>query len=98
MSIYNQLKENPPKLKIKGKPREIKINLISCMCDNEYRWTIYKNENGDYRINTHGFCYSNWQIKHHRDDIEWIADEGNWEQVFKMINTGTSKIQSIKYR
>ena len=98
MSKYQELLVNPPKLKIEGKPREIKINLVSCMCDNEYRWTIKQNEDGDYKINTHGFAYSNWQIQHLKDDIEWVADEGNWERVIQMINTGTSKINNIKYR
>tara|TARA_R110000782_G_scaffold150915_1_gene243643 strand:- start:431 stop:727 length:297 start_codon:yes stop_codon:yes gene_type:complete len=98
MSKYQELWGNPPKLNVEGDPREVKINLISCMCDNKYRWTIYKNDGGDYKINTHGFAYSNWQIKYLKDDIEWIADEGNWGAVFKMINTGTSKIESIKYR
>ena len=98
MSKYRELLINPPKLKLEGKPREIKINLISCMCDNSHRWTIKQNSEGDYRINTHGFAYSNWQIKHRKDDIEWTADDGNWKEVFKMINTGTSKIESIKYR
>lgn len=98
MTKYQELLENPPKLKIEGKPREIKINLVSCMCDNKYRWTIKQNEDGDYKINTHGFAYSNWQIKDRKDDIEWIADEGDWDEVFEMINTGTSKVESIKYR
>ncbi len=98
MSKYQELLENPPKLKIEGKPREIKINLVSCMCDNKYRWTIKQNEDGDYKINTHGFAYSNWQIKDRKDDIEWVADEGDWNEVFEMINTGTSKVESIKYR
>ena len=98
MSKYQELLVNPPKLKIEGKPKEIKIDLVSCMCDNEYRWTIKQNEDGDYKINTHGFAYSNWQIRARRDDIEWIADEGNWDKVFLLINSGTSKIESIKYR
>ena len=98
MSKYQELLVNPPKLKIEGKPKEIKIDLVSCMCDNRYRWTIKKNEDGDYKINTHGFAYSNWQIRARRDDIEWIADEGNWDKVFLLINSGTSKIESIKYR
>ena len=98
MSKYQELLVNPPKLKIEGKPKEIKIDLVSCMCDNKYRWTIKQNEDGDYKINTHGFAYSNWQIKERKDDIEWIADEGDWNEVFKIINTGTSKVESIKYR
>ena len=95
---YSDLISNPPNLVVVDKPREVKINLISCMCDNEHRWTIKKNSDGDYRIHTHGFAYSNWQIPHRKDDIEWVADDGDWAQVFKMINEGTSKIESIKYR
>ena len=98
MSKYSELLNNPPKLEVKENAREIKIYLVSCMCDNRYRWTIKKNEAGDYKIFTHGFAYSNFQIKHRRDDIEWEADEGNWNKVFEMINSGTSKIESIKSR
>jgi hypothetical protein len=98
MSKYSELLKNPPKHKIEGKPREIKIDLVSCTCDNRYRWTIKKNEEGDYKIFTHGWAYSNWQIHHGKDDIEWVADEGNWNRVIEMINEGTSLIESIKYR
>ena len=98
MSKYRELIQNPPKLKIEGKPREIKVDLVSCMCDNRYRWTIYQNEAGDYRIFTGGYAYSNFGIKHRQDDIEWEADGENWNDVIYMINSGTSKIESIKYR
>ena len=98
MSKYRELRTNPPKLEVKENAREIKIDLVSCMCDNRYRWTIKKNEDGDYKIFTHGFAYNNWQIHHGKDDIEWIADDGDWEHVFRMINEGTSKISAIKYR
>jgi len=98
MSRYGELLRKPPVLTVKGKPREIKIDLVSCMCDNRYRWTIKKDKDGEWKINTGMFAYSNWQIDHGRDDIEWVADEGNWNEVFSMINTGTSKIESIKYR
>ena len=98
MSKYGELLRKPPVLTVKGKPREIKIDLVSCTCDNRYRWTIKKDKDGEWKINTGMFAYSNFQIEHGRDDIEWIADEGNWNEVFSMINTGTSKIESIKYR
>jgi len=98
MSKYGELLRKPPVLTVKGKPREIKIDLVSCMCDNRYRWTIKKDKDGEWKINTGMFAYGNFQIEHGRDDIEWIADEGNWNEVFSMINTGTSKIESIKYR
>tara|TARA_R100000935_G_C2760398_1_gene133378 strand:+ start:265 stop:564 length:300 start_codon:yes stop_codon:yes gene_type:complete len=99
MSKYGELLRKAPVLPvIKGKPREMKIDLVSCMCDNRYRWTIKENEDGDYKINCHGQAYSNFQIDHRRDDIEWTADSGEWDEVFEMINTGTILIESIKYR
>jgi hypothetical protein len=98
MSRYRELLTNPPVLEVYGKPREMKIDLVSAMCDNRYRWTIKENEDGDYKIFTHGFAYSNFQIKYRKDDIEWTADAGEWDEVFEMINTGTEKIESIKYR
>jgi len=98
MSKYRDLLIKPPVLEVYGKPREMKIDLVSCMCDNEYRWTIKENEDGDYKIFTHGFAYSNFQTDHRKDDIEWAADAGEWDEVFEMINTGTSQIESIKYR
>ena len=98
MSKYGELLRKPPVLEVYGKPREMKIDLVSTMCDNRYRWTIKENEDGDYKINCHGQAYSNFQTDHGRDDIEWIADEGNWDKVFEMINTGTILIESIKYR
>tara|TARA_Y100001973_G_scaffold52009_1_gene77101 strand:- start:1402 stop:1698 length:297 start_codon:yes stop_codon:yes gene_type:complete len=98
MSKYDELRINPPRLDIQGKPRQIKIDLISCMCDNKYRWIVSKDENGDYRINTMGYAYSNFQCEWRKDDIEWEMDNMNWDEVFDMINSGTSLIEKIKYR
>ena len=98
MSKYNELSNNPPRLDIKGKPRQIKINLISVMCDNKYRWVIKKDEHGDYRISTMGYSFRNFQTKYYKDDIEWEMDEGNWDEAFRMINSGTILIEKIQYR
>jgi hypothetical protein len=98
MTTYLNLLQNPPTLKVVGTPREIKLDLVSCMCDNRYRWTIKKNSEGDFKIFTHGYAFRNWQTKNRKDDIEWEADNGNWDKVFSMINSGTSKIEQIKYR
>jgi len=98
MSKYGELLKNPPVLEVKGKPREMKIDLVSAMCDNKYRWTIKEDKDGYYKINTHSWAYSNFQIEYGKDDIEWIADEEMWDEVFEMINSGTSLIEKIKYR
>lgn len=98
MSKYSELLKNPPKLTVIDNAREVVINLVSCMCDNRYIWTIKKNEEGDFKINTHGSAFSNFQTKHSRNEIEWKADDSDWEDVFKMINSGTEKIESIRSR
>jgi hypothetical protein len=98
MSKYNELLKNAPKLTVKKGAREVVINLISCMCDNKYTWTIKKNNEGDFKISTHGYSFNNFQTKYERNEIEWTADESNWKKVFDMINSGTSKIESVRSR
>lgn len=98
MSLYHKLRLDPPLLKIEGTPREIKIDVVSVMCDNKYRWSVFTNDNGDYKISTSPQAFSNFQTKYRKDDIEWEMDEGNWEEVWEMINSGTIKIEQIKYR
>ena len=98
MSLYHKLRLEPPVLKIEGKPREIKIDIVSVMCDNKYRWSVSKNERGDYKISTSPSAFSNFQTKYKKDDIEWEMDEGNWEEVWEMINSGSIQIEQIKYR
>jgi len=98
MSKYDELLKNPPKLLVKKEAREVVINLVSCMCDNKYKWTFKKNEEGDFKIRTHGYAFSNFQTKFDKDEIEWEADELKWDGVFRMINSGTSRIESLRSR
>ena len=48
MSKYGELLRKPPVLDVYGKPREMKIDLVSAMCDNRSRWTIKENEDGSF--------------------------------------------------
>ncbi len=98
MDKYTELLNNPPKLEVKENAREVVINLISCMCDNRHKITLKKNDDGDFKLNSHRDSYRNFQIEFDRDDIEWEADDSNWNKVFDMINSGTSKIDNIKSR
>lgn len=98
MSKYRELTQNPPKLEVKKDAKEIIINLVSCMCDNRHKWRLKRNENGEFKISTLDYAFSNFQTKFDKIDIEWEADEENWEKVFSMINSGTSKIENIKSR
>jgi len=98
MSIYRELAYNPPTLKVKKDTREVILTTISCMCDNVHSIKLKKNVEGDFKMSGMGFALSNWQMKFPVYDIEWKADEGKWDDVFMMINTGTSKIQKVQSR
>ena len=98
MTKYQQLLQNPPRLTVKKGAREIIFKTISCMCDNVHYIKFSKNSNGDFEMCGNGFSLRNWQMRHEPHDIEWVADEGNWKEVIRMINTGTEKIESLKSR
>ena len=98
MNKYLELRANPPKLSIKGGAREVIFTTISCMCDNVGYLRFKKNEEGDFKLDGVGFAISNWQMKTTQHDLEWLADEAGWDEVIKLINTGTSKIESVKSR
>ena len=65
------------------------------MCDNVGHLTFRKNGDNDFKMNGSGFSISNWQMKYGKHEIEWIADEEGWDKVIKMINSGTSVIESV---
>jgi hypothetical protein len=95
---YKELRQNPPKLSAKENARELIITTVSCMCDNVHYMKLKKNEDGDFKLNTVDFALSNWQMKHPKHEIEWEADAGNWDTVFKMINSGVELIAEVKSR
>ena len=98
MSKYQELLQNPPNLTVNSNAREVIFKTVSCMCDNVHYIKFKKNSEGDFKMSGNGHSLRNWQMKHASHDIEWIADEGKWKQVVRMINTGTSKIESLKSR
>lgn len=98
MSKFRELHFSPPKLEVCKTPREVIITTISAMCDNVHTIKLKKNSEGDFKMSGCGFALSNWQMKHPIHDIEWEADANNWDLVFEMINTGTSRIEKVKSR
>lgn len=98
MSLYLSLLWTPPKLHIDTKAKEVVFHLVSVMCDNKSTIKLKKNTDGEFRLYTGINAFRNFQMKHHEYEIEWAADEGNWPLVIDMINSGTSKIEKVKYR
>jgi hypothetical protein len=77
--------------------REVKMDLVDGM-GNQYRMTFKKDERGDYKIFCHGQAFGNFQIKCGVDDLEWIADDGDWKSVVDKINSGVKTVTGIKAR
>jgi len=98
MSKYQELRMNPPKLSVKKEAREVIFKIVSCMCDNVYYLTLKKNNDGDFKMSGNGYALSNFQMKHPIYDIEWKADENEWDKVIAMINSGTKVIEEVKSR
>jgi hypothetical protein len=95
---WAELKQNPPMIdvkKLKGK-KEVIFTMVSCMCNNISYIRFKKNQEGEFRLNayitSYGYSFSNYQMRHTQHEIEWSADEGNWAEVIRMLNTGTSVI------
>lgn len=96
--VYMKLRMNPPTLKVVDNAREVVIDLVSVMCDNPKEITLKKDANGDFKMFTHRDAFSNFQFKNTRSEIEWEADAGNWNKVFRMINQGVVQIKGIRSR
>ena len=99
-SKFQELRFNPPKLTIKEGAKEVIFTTISCMCDNKHTIKFRKNDNGEFKMSGMGFSLSNWQFGHREGgiepyQIEWTADEGNWKEVERMINSGTERISNV---
>lgn len=95
MSKYIELKQNPPVIKIVKGSKEVIFTTVSCMCDNIHYLKFRKNGDGEFKMSGNGHSLSNWQMKHPIHEIEWKADEEKWDEVIKMINTGTEVIEKV---
>ena len=103
MSTYSTLRQNPPKLNVKENAREVIIKVISCMCDNVNFFHFKKNNEGDFRLNTYNsndiaMAYSNYQLKVTKTDLEWLADDNEWDEIVSEINSGVQVVESLKSR
>ena len=98
MSKYSELNQNPPKIEVKKGAKEVVFTTISCMCDNQHTIQFKKNEQGEFTVNGRGNSLSNWQMKHDTIDLTWAADEENWQEVVRIINSGTEKVSAVRVR
>ena len=100
MSTYLELKQNPPVIKVdKENPREVHFAVVSCMCDNKHKLSFKRREDGSYAVTGNGEAISNFQmVGDVITDLEWAAEDGDWDKIVKIINSGTILVESVKYR
>lgn len=98
MSKFVELRRNPVKNNITGTPKKVLINFVSVMCDNKSQMVFDFEGFGGYKLSTCGNAFSNWNTDCSKEDVIWEAESGNWEDVIKMLNSGTSAIESIRVR
>jgi hypothetical protein len=98
MRKYQRLINYPPELEVKSGAREVIFNLISAMCDNRGTLRFKKNSEGDFKMDGRGDALSNFQMKCKTHEVEWKADEEEWGEVIRMINSGTYVIESVDSR
>lgn len=95
--LYSQLVKSPPQIQIAENATEMKIHLVSVMCDNKYMISMTRFTTG-WQLNTRGQAFHNFQMKCYQYEIEWAADAKDWSTMTKLLNSGTSVIEKIVSR
>ena len=76
---------------------EIMIHVVACMCDNKYLLKMFKTTTG-WQLNTLTQHFDNFQMKCYKYEIEWAADNKEWDKVFSFINSGVQVVSHIACR
>ena len=96
--LYRELRINPPHIIIKKDAKEVVFTTVSVMCDN-INYLVFKKNDDEFSISGRGHALSNWQMKgDYITDLHWAADEQDWDEVIKIINSGTSVVKEAKSR
>ncbi len=103
MSKFQTLRRSRPVLEVKDNAREVIFKTISSMCDNVHFFNFKKNSEGDFKLRCSGksgigHSFSNFGIDNSQEDLEWDADDYNWESVVVQINSGYQVVESVKSR
>ena len=109
MSKYREIRQNPPALKVVDNPSRVTMKMVSCMCDNRSEIKFLKTENF-WRVwavlpSGMGNSLSNYQFgcgatgggfKATAEDLCWMAEDGEWDEIIKVVNSGVSVIELIR--
>jgi hypothetical protein len=101
---YSQLRRNPPKIQdIPKEVKEVIYTMVSCMCNNVSFVRFKKNDAGEFRLSHFNsrnisLAFSNLQSKTPVHDMTWMADDGEWSEVWERLDDSTSAVHSVKFR
>jgi hypothetical protein len=93
-TLYEELINRPPRIEVDPNAREVVFYTISAMCDNKGHLR-FKRTNGEFKLSGMGFAVSNWQIPKKEFELEWLADEGKWDEIRHAIDLGVTKVQKV---
>ena len=79
-------------------PKEVIFHTVASMCDNKHMFKFKKDASGEFKLSCNGFAYSNFGIKGDKYELEWAADEGDFFDVIKMINSGYQLVEKVVSR
>jgi len=84
---------------IKEDANEVLIYTVSSMCNNKHTFKFFKNDNNQFRVSAGIKSLKNFGMKNdYVNDLEWSADEGNWEKVIDIINKGYQLVYAARSR
>ena len=83
---------------VKQDAREVIFHTVASMCYNKHMFRFKKNSEGDFNLTCNGFAFSNFGIKNDKYELEWAADEGDFFDVIKMINSGYQLVEKVVSR
>jgi len=109
-SRYQELLRSPVKVK-RADNQKLKesdliiLTVVSCMCDNvDYVKIIRKKDDVETakvsHYNNHcALSLNNLQLKGNpRDDLEWAMVDNDLTEIVRILNTGTSRVESFRMR
>jgi hypothetical protein len=99
MNKYRTLISTPPKLEVRSAPKEVVFYVISAMCDNDYTITFTRNDDKSYNVSGGRFSLRNFSMQGDwEQDLRWLAQDGEWQEVIAVINTGNIVVERVRCR
>jgi len=98
MRKYKELVNNPPEISVPKVCREVIFGVVFEIGDITNLIRFKKNVEGDFVISGGGLLFKNYRGNYERFELEWAADEGEWDYVMRLINSGPMQIDYVRFR